>query len=170
MVSIKNLDLDGPLSSWGYGLAPLAYTVIWVPTSLPIAKVAAEDVATSSAPGRKWAKPGEHVLRFKFCFTMNRHHQKGFYSEKCKLKRFDHFVPFLGTHLVQCVRSATIWVVGRTRNPCFVILRASLLFDNWFLMLLLHCGYGIFLFSPNATHFYLFSRIFRMVETRCPAH
>ena len=28
VVSIKNLDLDWPLSGSGYGLAPLAYTVI----------------------------------------------------------------------------------------------------------------------------------------------
>ena len=28
VVSIKNLDLDWPLSGWGYGLAPLVYTVI----------------------------------------------------------------------------------------------------------------------------------------------
>ena len=33
---------------------------------------------------------------------------------------------------------------GRTGNPCFVILGASLLFDNSFLMLLSHWGYGVF--------------------------
>ena len=30
VVSIKNLDLDWSLSGWGYGLAPLAYTVVSV--------------------------------------------------------------------------------------------------------------------------------------------
>ena len=28
MVSIKNLDLDWPISNWGYGLAPSVHTVI----------------------------------------------------------------------------------------------------------------------------------------------
>ena len=37
---------------------------------------------------------------------------------------------WLGVHLVQCVRSATIWVFGRNRDPYFVILGASLLFGG----------------------------------------
>ena len=28
VVSMKNLDFDWPLFGWGYGLAPLAYTVL----------------------------------------------------------------------------------------------------------------------------------------------
>ena len=57
--------------------------------------------------------------------------------------------------LVQCARSATIWVSGCARNPYFVILGASLLFDNWFLMLLPHWGYGGFECSPIFTHFHM---------------
>ena len=34
-VSIKHLDLDWPLASWGYALAPLAYTVISAMASFP---------------------------------------------------------------------------------------------------------------------------------------
>ena len=37
-----------------------------------------------------------------------------------------------GAHVVQCVRSATIWASFRTRNPYFVILLALSLFDSKF--------------------------------------
>ena len=68
-----------------------------------------------------------------------------------------------GAPLAQCarsVRSATIWVFGRTKNPYFVILGTSLLFGNRFLMLLPHLGHGMFGFSPTSTHFHVFSPIF----------
>ena len=32
----------------------------------------------------------------------------------------------------QCKCNATIWACGRTRDPYFVILGASLLFESWF--------------------------------------
>ena len=51
--------------------------------------------------------------------------------------------------------SATIWTSGCTRNPYFLMLGASLLFDNRFLMLLLYCGCGglnFHPFSPFNTH------------------
>ena len=35
VASIKNLDLDWALSGWGYGLAPLAYSVISAMASSP---------------------------------------------------------------------------------------------------------------------------------------
>ena len=53
-----------------------------------------------------------------------------------------------------------VWPLGRTRNPYFMVLGASLWFYNRVLMLLLHRGYGIFGFhpiSPIFTHFHLFS-------------
>ena len=54
-----------------------------------------------------------------------------------------------------CACSATIWVFGRTRNPYFVILGASLLFDSAFLMLLPHRGYlsGTVLIMPTRSVF-----------------
>ena len=58
----------------------------------------------------------------------------------------------MGAPFGQCAHSATIWVPGHTRNPYFAIIGASLLFDNRFLMFLLHWGYGIFGFSPTFTH------------------
>ena len=66
----------------------------------------------------------------------------------------------LGAPLARCTRNATIWLLGHTRNTYFVILGASLLFDNKFLMLLPHQGYGIFGVSPNFTHFHPFPPFF----------
>ena len=66
----------------------------------------------------------------------------------------------LGAHLAQCTRSASIWASGRARNPYFVILGASLLFDNRFLMHLMHgdlTGLKFHPFSPIFTHFHPFS-------------
>ena len=60
-------------------------------------------------------------------------------------------------------RSAFIWASGRTRNPYFVVLRASLLFDNSYFgtsfasdmgFLGLVLGFWVFTHSP---HFHLFS-------------
>ena len=56
--------------------------------------------------------------------------------------------------------SATIWAFGHTKNPYFVILGASLLFDGKLLMLLRHWGNGGFEISPNFTQFHLFSSLF----------
>ena len=36
VVSIKNLDFDWPLSGWGYGPAPLVYTVILAMSSISL--------------------------------------------------------------------------------------------------------------------------------------
>ena len=66
----------------------------------------------------------------------------------------------MGAPLAQCVHGATICAFGRTRNPYFVIPGASLLFDNRFLMLLLHWRYVIFGFSPNSHYFQIFSPFF----------
>ena len=58
---------------------------------------------------------------------------------------------------MQCAHSATIWAYGRSTNPYFVILGASLLFDN------MHFGpsfaldmafLGFHLFSPIFTYFH----------------
>ena len=57
---------------------------------------------------------------------------------------------------VQCTHCATIWPFGRTRNPYLVMLGASLLSNNGFLMLLLHQRYGIFGFSPNYSCIFTF--------------
>ena len=55
-----------------------------------------------------------------------------------------------------CARSVTIWASGRTTNPHFVILGASLLFDSRFC-----CFFhiGDMAFPPSCSHFHLFSRI-----------
>ena len=51
----------------------------------------------------------------------------------------------------------TVQLFGWTSNPYLVIVRASLLLDNRFLMLDLHWGYGVFGFPMNSTHFHRFS-------------
>ena len=56
----------------------------------------------------------------------------------------------------QCARGAVVWVSVLTKNPYFVILGTSLLFDNLFLILR-HWRYGMFGFSPKSTHFHPFS-------------
>ena len=57
-----------------------------------------------------------------------------------------------GAHLAHCMR------IVRTRDPYFVILGASLLFEK-VLMLLSHWGYGISGFSTSFAHFHPFSHL-----------
>ena len=71
----------------------------------------------------------------------------------------------MGAPSAQCASSVhgvqlLAWPFGRTRNPYFVRLRVSLLFDNSFLMLLLHREDGTFGFSSNFTHFHPFFSTF----------
>ena len=63
--------------------------------------------------------------------------------------------------------TATVWASGRTRNPCFLILGALLLFDKRVLMLLPHGGYGMFGVSPNFTHFHPFSGMRKCCDSLC---
>ena len=64
-------------------------------------------------------------------------------------------------------RSATIWASGRTGDPCFEILGASLLprgvgFDAFSTL-----GIRRFWISPNFTHFHPFSHFLGEYQTRC---
>ena len=63
-----------------------------------------------------------------------------------------------GAHLAQCARSA-IWASGRTRDPYFEILGASLVFESRF-GCFLHTGNVSFLdfypISPISTFFHTF--------------
>ena len=74
---------------------------------------------------------------------------------------------------VQCTRSATIWVSGRSRNPYFVVLWASLLFRSRFRCIgdmaffyvhpVSHISIFLHTFFPHFHHIYSFSRVIDIV-------
>ena len=57
----------------------------------------------------------------------------------------------------QCTRSATIWESRRTRNPHFVVLGASLLFDNTYFCASFASDMAFWVLTPPLPIFLLFS-------------